>query len=162
MNLSYLEVTEDNLKEVLAVVSKIFPEDKDDFVKHYNQYVKKDISDWKDVRYWKYFYVRNDKGEVVAITGLYNESDKHSEDEVWLGWYGVAPEYRGRGIGTEVLMWTVQKAKELEYKKFRLWTTTDNGEKEAQKLYEKVGLKIYDRKKHESGEYEILYRELDL
>lgn len=159
MNLSYFEVSEEVLEEVLFVVEKIFPDDRNDFVRHYNQYINKAISDWKDVRYWKYYYVRNDKGEIVAITGLYNEKYKHSKDEVWLGWFGVIPECRGMGIGREVLEWSIKEAKQLGYKKLKLWTTTYPDEVNAQELYEKAGLKIFHKEKYLNTEYEKLFRE---
>lgn len=162
MNLSYFEVTQDVLEEVLLAVEKIFPDDRNDFVRHYNEYVNKDISDWREVRYWKYYCVRNDKSEIVAITGLYNEKDKHAEDEVWLGWFGVIPKCRGMGIGREVLEWSIKEAKQLGYKKLKLWTTTYPDEANAQELYEKVGLKIFHKEKYPNTEYEKLYREIVL
>lgn len=105
---------------------------------------------------------RNDKSEIVAITGLYNEKDKHDEDEVWLGWFGVIPECRGMGIGREVLEWSIKEARQLGYKKLRLWTTTYPDEANAQELYEKVGLKIFHKEKYLNTEYEKLYREIVL
>lgn len=162
MKLSYFDITRENIDEALSVVKNIFPSDEEHFTRHYNEYVSKDISYWKYVRCWKYFCVKDDNNRIVAVTGIYNESDKHPDDEIWLGWFGVSPEFRGKGIGREVLVWTMNLAKDLGYKKFKLWTTTDNDEKEAQKLYEKLNLMVYKKERYENTNLEKLYREIDL
>jgi GNAT superfamily N-acetyltransferase len=93
---------------------------------------------------------------------LYNRKE-YPEDEVWLGWFCADPTIRGQGIGRRTLEWSINKAREMGYKKLKLYTSTDPAEAAAQGLYESVGLKIYKREPNKGFENEeILYRELGL
>ncbi len=91
------------------------------------------------------FYV-NDKikyylaylgNEIIGITGLYSYVDKWPND-AWIGWYGVKKEYRNKGFGSQILEWTINKAKEEEYETIRLYTDM-NENKKAIELYKKNG-----------------------
>ena len=70
------------------------------------------------------------------ILNLYDENviDK---DDVWLGWYGILPEFRSRGIGKQSLLDTIELAKRFNRKYFRLYTNNDINST-AYPLYEKV------------------------
>lgn len=107
-----------------------------------------------------YWILVNEKDEVIAVTGLYRVKDQ-PEDTVWLGWYGIRADNRGKGLGRELLEWTMKKAKEEGYKKLKLYTSTDPNEARAQDLYEKLGLKVVGEEEGE-GEYKTLYREVVL
>lgn len=161
MNLVFKPLSKDNLEEGLSLGRKIFPDDFETLELGYRASLNLVDPRWKTRKILDYFLVYDDKNKLVAITGFYQWT-KHSEDEVWLGWYGVDSEERGRGIGRQVLNWTIKSAKERGYKKFRLWTTACPAEAVAQKLYEDVGLKIYSTEKKPEEEYEIMYREINL
>lgn len=83
----------------------------------------------------KYFLAYlNDK--PIAITGLYYYPNY--EDEMWLAWFGVLPEYQGRGYGKEVLKWSIAKSISEGKKVLRLYTDETNMQK-ATNLYKKMG-----------------------
>ncbi len=77
---------------------------------------------------------------------------------VWLGWYCVRPDQRGKGLGRELIEWTIDKAKEQGFKKLKLYTSEDPEEAKAQEIYENYGFKIVGEEKGE-GKYKTLYRE---
>jgi len=87
----------------------------------------------------------NEHGQVVGTTGLYNYR-QDADEAVWLFWYCVAPEERGKGIGTKLLTHTIKKAKTMNVDYLRLYTSDDTNEREAQILYEKHGLNEVKRK----------------
>ena len=82
-----------------------------------------------------------DNNDIVAITGLYSDFDINETNSIWLGWFGVRPEFRRRSIGAEVLNFTIKEAYELAKKypiKFlRLYTSIDENAT-AQLLYKKI------------------------
>lgn len=59
------------------------------------------------------------------------------EDDFYLDTLCVDPEFRGKGIGTELLEYTEQYAKEKGYKRLALVVEQDNAK--AQKLYARLG-----------------------
>ncbi len=160
MKLTFDLVTKDNIQQSLIVLKDIFPNDYIQAEGHYHDFIDKQSAIWKEERFWEYFLVK-DSNKCVGLTGLYNSRNQNI-DEVWCGWYGVVPDERGRGLGRAILDWTIDRARVLGYKKFRLWTTTDDSEKKAQNLYEKVGLNIYNRERFEDSNLQRLYREINL
>ncbi len=75
--------------------------------------------------------------KAIGITGLYCEERLGEENTVWLGWYGVLPEYRGQGFGKQILLDSIAEAKKRNFDTFRLYTSVKNCA-EACKLYDKV------------------------
>lgn len=71
------------------------------------------IKDENPPFFWQVYLIKfND--ETVGICGLY--SLKQSTDELWLGWFGVIPEMRNKGIGHHVISFLKSKAKEQNCK----------------------------------------------
>lgn len=163
MNLTFEPLSESRFKEAVSIGARAFPNNKEKIEEMYKFSLDPEKK-YLDERRFLQNYIGIDSGadKIIALTGLYNRKE-FSEEEVWLGWFCSDPDVRGKGIGRKTLEWTIDKAKELGYKKFRLYTSTDPNEAAAQNLYESVGLKIYKREKSEKfpGE-EILYREMDL
>jgi GNAT superfamily N-acetyltransferase len=83
-----------------------------------------------------YFLALDGTGKVVGVTGLYCVEDRQ---EVWVGWYGVAPSERGRGYGKGLLNWTIQTAERSGFHILRLWTLTSGDHARANALYAKRG-----------------------
>lgn len=71
----------------------------------------------------------------VGIVGLY-EIEGYPND-IWLNWLAVLPEYRRRGIGTQILMRIIALAREYNRKTFRLYTFA-KWSVDAQSLYDKT------------------------
>lgn len=80
------------------------------------------------------YYIAYINNEAVGITGIYH----YQEDEAWLAWFGILPQYRHKGYGEKLLEETIKIVKEQGYKTFRLYTDKVENAK-AIKLYEKLG-----------------------
>jgi len=140
LNLIFEKVTIKNLDAAIQIQRDILPEDDGivniqistdkEFIKKYgiddNKYL--DTS-----TYWLCI----DNNEFIGITGLYSYFEYPKD--VWLGWFGVLPKFRERGYGKRVLLWTMEKAKELGFENFRLYTDIVY-DKEAVNLYRKIGM----------------------
>lgn len=74
----------------------------------------------------------------VGITGLYWYPEY--PNSMWLGWFGVLPEYRCKGIGTAILEWSMAESLNQGKKSLRLYTDMKEMKK-AIKLYEDLGFK---------------------
>lgn len=125
-----------NYKDAIKIQHEIFPNenatlnilaslDRNLFMKLTGMYYEDD-----KVKYY-IAYINN---KQVGITGLY----QYQDDEAWIGWFGILPEYRNKGYGKILLKETIDLAKKLGYKIIRLYTDKKEN-KEAIKLYKKVG-----------------------
>ncbi len=78
---------------------------------------------------------------VLYVNGTpagYSELDLRKKDEVELAYFGLIPEFIGRGLGSYFLRWAVDKAWSEEPK--RLWVHTCNFDSpHAIATYQKVG-----------------------
>jgi ribosomal protein S18 acetylase RimI-like enzyme len=83
---------------------------------------------------------------VLGTTGLYRYK-KDFDEAVWLSWFCVDPNARGRGVGQALLEHSVARARETGFSLMRLYTSTDPNEASAQRLYERNGFMEVGRKK---------------
>jgi len=104
-------------------------------------------------------YVVIEDEMVIGISGLYQIKEDYSEGVFWLGWFCVDPEEQGRGIGNMLLDYTIKQASKKKAKYLRLYTSTRPEEEAAQRLYEKKGFEVMNRKFRKDGSYKIFYRE---
>ena len=113
-------VDRNNYKEAIIIQREIFPEengtlnilaslDRDLFMKMTGLPYDDD-----DVKY----YLAKEDNQYVGITGLYY----FDKDSAWLGWFGIAPKYRNKGLGRELLRKTMELAKEKNFKYLRIYT----------------------------------------
>ena len=98
-------------------------------------------------------------GTLLGTTGLYQYTHDATE-AVWLAWFCVAPEVRRRGIGSQLLDFSIEQAKRTGLQVLRLYTSDRPNEAAAQVLYESRGLKIAAKKWRPL--HTIIYRELRL
>ncbi|HLM84012.1 MAG TPA: GNAT family N-acetyltransferase [Candidatus Bathyarchaeia archaeon] len=109
----------------------------------------------------EYFVAVDETDKVVGTTGLY-ALEKDKKDTYWLGWYCVDPEFRGKGVGSKLLDYTIEMVKERGKKFLRLYTSTSPEEKAAQIIYDSRGFETTKKEKSENSKYEIIYKELAL
>lgn len=132
---------------LLAYRAALWPEENQEFWKKY------------DTKTLEYFVVLDEHTQsIIGVTGLYTRTID-PPNMVWLGWYGVHPAWRGKGLGKAILDWTMARAREKEFTVMRLYTSTDPNEAIAQHLYDVYGFRIIGEEGHPNGVYKLLYRE---
>ena len=75
-----------------------------------------------------------DGENAIGTTGFY---DIGNEGEVWLWFYCVATEFRKKGIGTQILLDSINMAQEIEGKKVLRIYTFSTWNSSAQGIYKK-------------------------
>ena len=94
--------------------------------------------------------VHDDRVEVhvLYVRGVpagYAELDRRVEGEVELAYFGLIPEYVGRGFGPYLLDWALGRA--WSYGPRRVWLHTCTlDHPKALAVYQRGGLQVYDRK----------------
>jgi GNAT superfamily N-acetyltransferase len=137
------------LNDAIVLVKKIFVSKIDQNISPKS--LKESLSEISSVKtYW--VAVERD-GETVGITGLYKDS--HNKDTIWLGWFGVHPGYRRRGIGSTLLEFTIKEAKRRGFSILKLYTSSGENEKAAHGLYKKFGFILSDTNKKSDKVYLI-------
>lgn len=68
----------------------------------------------------RYFALLAD-GALAGITGLHHY-EWGPDENVWLGWFAVAPQLQGRGYGVRLMAETEQAARALGYRKLFIET----------------------------------------
>ncbi len=96
--------------------------------------------------------------QVVGVTGLYQ--DKYGWPGIlWINWLYVNASHRGRGIGTALLNFTIETARELGCRKLYLDTSSDAIYSAATALYERSGFTLEGelRDYYEEGEHYLIF-----
>jgi GNAT superfamily N-acetyltransferase len=134
-------VTDANLKEAVYIQNKIFPD-------VYNGSADIEASvgqahSWMDKLEYYLAYL---DGMPIGITGVYSYKDYPKD--AWMGWFGVLPEFRCKGIGSCLFDITVAKAKEMGFENFRVYTDEIALDDES-KFYDNKGMlcERYDNSK---------------
>ena len=159
-------LTRAGLKEAVNLINEIFPEEEEEppseelpaslNPKRYKAFLLKTKK--SDIKYW---VAINDSNRVVGTVGsCCCEKDKN--EAFWLGWFCVHPDFRGNGIGSRLLQFAINKAKERSKKFLRLDTSTDSSELTARRLYEKHGFKLVREEQLGNAGLKKLYYELKL
>lgn len=120
------------LKDVEIVKSffyQIFPEENKYDLIHFEQSITKQHN-FKRLEY----YLGYENDTIVGISGVYADNN----DECWLGWFGIRPEYRRNGYANAILDLQLQMMKDYGYKVCRLYTDKVIN-KHAVNLYIKKG-----------------------
>lgn len=163
--LTYSSLSLENINEATKLVRSVFPDDFngqdgiDAYSASLNRENYKSFFESHHLEILEYFVVKDSSLEkIIGVTGWYTRTID-DKDTIWLGWYCLSPEVRGKGWGKEILKWTMDIVKEKGYKKMKLYTSTDPNEATAQILYEKLGFKIVDEELKEGEIYKTLYRE---
>jgi len=85
------------------------------------------------------FYVYKSEGRIVGVAALEVEGEERGR----IHWVYILPEYQRRGIGTALVRYVEQKAKEIGLKRLRLLTV---GQADwAVSFYKKLGYALADK-----------------
>lgn len=137
-DLEYELINSNNVELAIKIQEKIFPNENGaiNLICSFDQELKKKFygDQWREKTY---FYICKVDGIPVGITGIYVYHE-YPEDG-WCGWYGVLPESKGEGYGKRILTWTINKAKDMGLKNFRLYTDLISN-RMAVDLYRKIGM----------------------
>lgn len=108
MELKFEKLNTKNYNQVLKIKHLLFPESNSDvdYERYFNG--EKNSED---------FLVKLNNNPV-GITGWY----EFDCDNAFMGWFGVLPEYRNKGIGSTITNWTIDLVSKLQYKYFRVYT----------------------------------------
>lgn len=133
MKLEYELINENNINLATSIQHTIFPDEC--AYEHYKYSI--------DTNYKRnmYYIIKWNK-MPVGIIGLYID-EEIDEESIWLGWFGILPEFRSRGFGKKSLLDIIEKAKKFNKKYFRLYTN-DDGDSTARPLYRSV-MQIYEK-----------------
>lgn len=102
------------------------------------------------------YFLAVEGSKIIGICGLYSWQ-YHPKDIAWLGWFGVLPEYRGKKIGSKLLKYTLEYAKNKGYRIFCIESTTHKDQLEARKLYKEFGFIKRGKILNFFKSYDILY-----
>ena len=124
--------TEQDIEVVKSFFYKIFLDESGYDLVHFKDSINKQHA-FKCLE----FYLAYVNHTVVGLTGIYAKKN----NECWLGWFGICPEYRRRGYATQLLDLTLEMMKNYGYKICRLYTDTMNNQHAIQ-LYFKKGFQV--------------------
>lgn len=134
MKLEYELIDNNNINLATSIQYTIFPDEC-----AYLHYKYSIDTGYKTNRY----YIIKHNNIPVGTIGLYFINDKIDNESIWLGWFGVLPEFRGKGYGRQSLMDMIEKSKQFGKKYLRLYTN-DDGTSTARPLYRSV-MQIYEK-----------------
>lgn len=125
--LNYVPVTLKNLDIAYKIQKEQWPYDPD-----YNDLYDKAVNMTNDnIEFLVY-----NNNSLIGITGV--DIYKKYKDSIWLDWFTILPNFRGKGFGKKVLLDTINYCKSLNtYKYFRI-DTTSYEDKIAIILYDKI------------------------
>lgn len=159
-------LNEKNIDEAVALASSVFSDDAG-----YEYAPAKVFPMSLDLKWRESFWGKGELGyfvmldpdtkKVIGTTGLYRLPNDPPE-LVWVGWYCVAPEERGKGLGEALLTWTIDKARKAGYLRLKLFTSNDPALSFAQSLYDKSDFKLVGEEQKPGDKYKTLYREKEL
>jgi ribosomal protein S18 acetylase RimI-like enzyme len=130
-----IPLTKKHLDEAISLVENIFPYKQDQKIARINLEESLTLKN-SGKSYW---VAKDRHSKIVGVTGLY--LDAKDRDVIWVGWFGVHPAYRRCGIGASLLDLSIKEAKRKDFKKIKIYTSTDKHERAAHRLYELYGFK---------------------
>lgn len=83
-------------------------------------------------------FVYEAENQVRAIVGLHHYN-WGPEENVWLSWFAVHPDYQRSGLGTELFLKIQSVAKELGFQKLLIETYSSETFLKARRFYERQG-----------------------
>lgn len=131
MSIVLQPITAANLADAVAVARIVFP-----YEVHADGF-------WPEIAYREsiaaqdprlLYYVVYEGDEIVGITGHYPENAR-----MGLGWFGVIPEARQRGLGERILRATIEIVTALGATELNLYSEDREEERAAHRLYRRLG-----------------------
>jgi len=76
------------------------------------------------LKFWEVYIAKIDN-ETVGVIGLYQQMETKTES-VWVGWFGVRPQFRRKGIGTTLINQLKKIAADYKFRELLVFTDQDN------------------------------------
>jgi GNAT superfamily N-acetyltransferase len=110
----------------------------------------------------RYWVAVNSDMEVLGITGIYTMLE--DSKTYWLGWTGVAPEARGKRIGSKLVDFAISQARNANVNYLKLYTSDIPDYAIACQLYERRGFELINKvaTKYKQMTFNTLYYQLSL
>jgi GNAT superfamily N-acetyltransferase len=118
------------------------------------------LNEWKIPKLEYFIAIDESSDEVVATSGIYEMSGDLASG--WVGWTATHPDHRRKGIGEMMLRRTLDEMKKRDYKLAKLHTVDIDDQKNAHKMYEKVGFQLEKVEPNAEIGHDRLYYELRL
>lgn len=139
MMFSIREMSRQDVDRVVDIISAHHKVDGDMAAKHYHRYFSDDDR-LSSPRERNVVATIDPGGIVIGVAGFC--PDKYDWPSVlWLTWFCVAPEYRGRGIGTQLLRYVIDEVRELGIQKLYVDTSSDKSYATAVTIYKRFGFR---------------------
>ena len=81
---------------------------------------------------------------LAGVPAGYFELDRSNDQEVWLAYFGIVPDFHGRGLGKWLLSEAIAAAWDKQPKVVKVETCTLDGPR-ALPLYQRMGFVPYER-----------------
>lgn len=155
-----ISLSKKRVKEAVELILRCFPESSPDDYDYAGKWIPYSVDHKKEneksgMGYW----VAIEKRKIVGANGLYALPD--DKKALWISWFCVAPEYRGKGIGGKLMDFAIKKAKiasgRTGRKILRLYTDTLKRERVARILYKRRGFEEYKREKDRTHKGYLIY-----
>ena len=125
-----IPLSKKHLDEAISLAETIFPYKEDQRIARIN--LVESLSQKSSGK--TYWVAKNTDGRILGLAGLY--LDEGGKSIVWLGWFGVHPIYRRKGVGSLLLEYAIKESKTRGFKILKIYTSTDESETAAHQLYE--------------------------
>lgn len=87
------------------------------------------------------YYLAYHNYSLVGITGHYPDDEDY--EKMWVGWFGILPHWRGKGLGSLLLTTLCDKLYDMGITKLHLYSGDRPEEENAHKMYIKHGFEHY-------------------
>jgi ribosomal protein S18 acetylase RimI-like enzyme len=133
-------IEQKDLKAVIKIIGDHYTEDGKSAHKYFKGYLS-DPQRLKSSREQNFISLNN-KGEITGVCGF--SPDKYDTPKIlWLTWFYVAKGYQKKGIGTQLLTYTLNQIKSIKnIKKVYLDTSSHPDYAASVNLYKKFGFQI--------------------
>jgi GNAT superfamily N-acetyltransferase len=92
----------------------------------------------------RHYFVRREGGVIKGVIGLHHY-EWGPKENVWLGWFAVAPSFQGLGIGKGLLESIQEQASQLGYRKMFIETYSSPTFARARDFYSRRGFRAAGR-----------------
>lgn len=147
------KVTKANLDATQELLREIFPDETAHFDVTFAALDKPLLCNDEHkviARMEQWLIVEKVSGKAAATVGFYYK-EEDVEDALWGSWYGVSPQYQRRGLGLAMILFGSRRALSCNKKYFRLYTEDMEEEVAANRIYELLGIKVYEEEALKSG-----------